>query len=226
MTDASRKFSNMWLDNQPFSVTTTSTSMNPKFYDCTSQINLDWRQCKRPFSSSSRDATGNGCTPETNLHMIIFSGAVSSNSQPSDDENFQNAAVLRDYAGRYRPGSWIGVGPGSEKTWQLEGNLDRRTLHVVDTYTASGHQVIPGTTIFKQTNLRQKEARQHALEFKRTICQYDFADCFVIESSVHAPRYRQVRGRLPRPDTRRRQARQLCKCEGSLNTTRRTGVSP
>ena len=147
MSDASKKFSNMWLDNQPYSGTTTSTGMNPKFFDCTSQVNLEellcsyWRQCKRP-SSSSKDAIGNGCTPETNFHIIIFSGmmselAISSNSQPSDDENFQSAAILRDYAGRSRPGSWISVGPGSEKDLAVGRKLGSQNI----TYYGHLHRI-------------------------------------------------------------------------------------
>ena len=38
----------------------------------------------------------------------------------SDGPNFQNAAIITDYAGRCRPGDWAFVGPGSEHTCKFK----------------------------------------------------------------------------------------------------------
>ena len=66
----------------------------------------------------------------------------------SDDVNFRGATVLRDYAGRFRPGNWIFVGPSSEKAWQFDmwdktgnpkGNWERKALQMKET----SHRILP-----------------------------------------------------------------------------------
>ena len=65
------------------------------------------------------------CQKRTSTHRIVFMDmmnemAVSPSTQPSDEVNFLNATVVCGHAGRFRPGSWIFVRPGSEKTWQFD----------------------------------------------------------------------------------------------------------
>ena len=60
----------------------------------------------------------------------------------SAEPHLLNATIVRDHAGRSRPGFWVFVGPGSESTqmshwWELEdpkGNLDHDVLHILEVY--------------------------------------------------------------------------------------------
>ena len=62
-----------------------------------------------------RDAIGNGSTPETCVHGITFMSmmnelAVSFTVHQGDEVNVHNSTVVRDYAGRFRPGKRLFVG--------------------------------------------------------------------------------------------------------------------
>ena len=153
--------------------------MNSKFLDCTVHVNpgstaMQILAAIQEQFSTTKDAIGNGCTPETyHPHRIICRGVVnelevSPNVHRSDEENFRSDTVVRHFTGRFRQGCWIFVGQGSEKTRQFdkwdkpanpEEKWDRKASQIKKTFSASGHPVIPGTTIFEQGNLRPQRGK-------------------------------------------------------------------
>ena len=106
-SEVSRKFTNGCLDNQ-------NTVGQPRRQDQTQSSSV-------AHSTSTQEKLP--CSywrQHRSSHRIIFVGmtsglAVSSSSQPSDEVNFQNATVFRDYAGPFRPGYWIFVRPSLRK---------------------------------------------------------------------------------------------------------------
>ena len=96
--------------------TTTSKGLNSKFLDCQFHVNPGgtrcccWRRYDKHVSSTN-DALGKECTPETYLHLIIFIGmmnelAVTDKPHRSDEPNLEKAKMIRDYAESCMPGYW------------------------------------------------------------------------------------------------------------------------
>ena len=155
-------FTKKWKINQDFSGATTSKA---------SSMHMLTESC-RTFGAmcSTQGRCREHCTPVTCFHRVLFMGMmnemeVSPKVHCSDEVNPRSAAILRDYAGRFRPRYRIFVRPGSEKSWHFdrwdklgnpEGNWDLQASHITDIHTESGHPSIPGATIFEQGTLLQK----------------------------------------------------------------------
>ena len=138
--ELSGKFTDKW--SQQSTVKCGSDVEGSKVTDCTFHVSpaMQMVAAMREQVSTRRDASGYGSKPETYSHSIILMDMiteleVSPTVHCSDQANFRNATVVRDCAGRFRPGYWIFVGAGSEKTWQfhkwdkpdnIDGNWDRK----------------------------------------------------------------------------------------------------
>ena len=109
-----------------------------------------------------------------------------------DKPNLQNAALVVDYAGRFRTGYWVFVGPGSDHTWKFEkyelenpkGNWDRKAPHILEVYSGSGHLVIPATTILEHGSLKTPKGKRNIHIDARDVDELEAAAVEGIEDDV------------------------------------------
>ena len=236
MNEASMKPTNKWTDNQRYCGSSTSKGRNSKLLDGTFHVSPVATSMQtvgdiQEQVSTARDAIGEQLytVPSQNhLHGhdarvgFFLHSSLQRHGEP------RNATVIGDCAGRSRPGSWIFAGPGSEHMWHLnkwdkpenpEGNGDGKELQMMEVHSKRGHPVISCTTIFEKGSLRQAGRKdQHSHPLQRAVCQNDLQADRIIESILHALRCCKVPART---DSRRRNARQLGKCQGSLDASQR-----
>ena len=110
--------------------------------------------------SSTMDDMGRERTSVTYLHRIVFVGivndlAVNDMLHRRDEGNLQDAAVIRDQAGRVRPGYVWSLRRSKFRKYLAsrqedpKGSWDREALQFPKVPSESGHSVIPATTFFK-----------------------------------------------------------------------------
>ena len=106
------------------------------------------RSCwRRSNSTSRRLPTTSECVPQNYRNRIIFMAIineleVTDNPHIHDRLRIQQAQGVRDCAARFRPGYWIFVYPGSEKTWSYDmweaenpnGNWDSKALKILQKF--------------------------------------------------------------------------------------------
>ena len=135
MSETSRKFTNKWKDHKQQDRTTTSKGINSMFVDCIFHVNPGATSMRvlaatQEQVSTTWDAVGSRCAPETYNHRVIFMGMMS------------------DLGWEFLP--QIFTTTLSEKTWIFDkwdnpenpdGNWDRKSLQMMATHTESSQPV-------------------------------------------------------------------------------------
>ena len=166
----------------------------------------------------------------TLLRVIDVMNELASTDEPHrrDEPNLQNATIIRDYTGRVRPGYWVLVCPGSERTWKLhmwetespKGRWGRKALQFLDVNSGSGLPHFTATTTFEQGSLKTKGVTINihfnaSDESVRIFCNLQTDR--VGEPLVHALRH-QGHGRFARGGPRHCERKQLSEQSRSIGS--------
>ena len=95
-------------------------------------------------------------------------------SMSSKGQKGGSAQCLQDaernpvYLGRFKPGCFMYIVPGSEETWKFErypdnlkGKLDELAKQVTDVYLAQKHSILKGCRNLQKGNLKRDGANMH-----------------------------------------------------------------
>ena len=114
---------------------------------------------------------GEHSTPETHAHRVIVMGMMNEFQISSQGPKGGNAHFVQDaersaaYFGKFKPGYFMYIGPGSEERWRVPRQHKRKVGRTcktsTDVYLAQKHPILKGCNKFRQEVLKRCGENMH-----------------------------------------------------------------
>ena len=146
--------------------------------------------------------------------MGMMTELVSPKSHHTDDVNLQNANVIRDFAGQFRLGYWISIGPSAKKDYGIE--MRCRFWRLAQNLSIQYSWEVPSSskgTVKRRDNIH--------FTVMRAVYRHDLPTDRISKNPAHARHDSRVHGRPARAAEQRRRTIKFFERYGRINISQR-----